>query len=68
MIQAVAENKYGFNMQVSVKAMAALDRDRPHQKAAGGKATFDKAVPSIGVCRDGAPSRKGLTESYQQRQ
>jgi hypothetical protein len=30
MIQAVAENKYSFNMQVSVKAMAAPDRDRPH--------------------------------------
>jgi hypothetical protein len=29
MIQAVAENKYSFNMQVSAAAMAALDRDRP---------------------------------------
>jgi hypothetical protein len=30
MIQAAAENKYGFNMQVSAEAMAALDRDRRH--------------------------------------
>jgi hypothetical protein len=27
MIQAAAENKYSFNMQVSVKAMAVPDRD-----------------------------------------
>jgi hypothetical protein len=31
MIQTVAENKYSFDMQVSVKAMAALDRRRPQQ-------------------------------------
>jgi hypothetical protein len=31
MIQTVAENKYSFDMQVSVKAMAALDREWPHQ-------------------------------------
>ena len=29
MIQAVIENKYSFNMQVLVKAMATFDRDRP---------------------------------------
>jgi hypothetical protein len=29
MIHAVAENKYSFNMQVSVKAMAVPDRNRP---------------------------------------
>jgi hypothetical protein len=31
MIQTVAKNKYSFDMQVSVKAMAAPDRERPHQ-------------------------------------
>jgi hypothetical protein len=33
MIQAVAENKYGFNMQVSAAAIAVLDHDWPHRKA-----------------------------------
>jgi hypothetical protein len=64
MIQAVGENKYSFNMQVSVKAMAALDRGRSHQRAAGAERLFEKAVQSIRVCRDGAPSRKRLTEFY----
>jgi hypothetical protein len=32
MIHAVLENKYRFNMQVSVKAMAAPNRDRRAQK------------------------------------
>jgi hypothetical protein len=57
MIQAVAENKYSFNMQVSVKAMAAPDCDRPHQGAAGPKRLFEKAVQSIRRCRDGATLR-----------
>jgi hypothetical protein len=32
MIHVVLENKYRFNMQVSVKAMAAPSRDRRTQK------------------------------------
>src|SRR3981081_4600959 len=33
LIQTAVENKYGFNMQVSVKAMAAPDRDQLREKA-----------------------------------
>jgi len=65
MIQAVDENKYSFHMQVSVKAMAALDRDRPHQRTAVAKRRFEKAVQSIRVCRDSVMARKALTESCQ---
>jgi hypothetical protein len=65
MIQMVAENKYSFSMRVSVKAIAAPDRDRPHQKLKVAKRLLTRPFSQLGYA---ATARKGLTESCQQRQ
>jgi hypothetical protein len=51
MIQAAVENKYSFNMQVSVKAMAALGRDRPQQKAAVTQRLLASPFSQLGCSR-----------------
>jgi hypothetical protein len=59
MIQATIENKYSFNMQVSVKAMATPDRDHCDLKSklcshcgqsARAMATFQSVLVSGTVC------------------
>jgi hypothetical protein len=59
MIQTVAENKYSFDMQVSVKAMAALDRDRPHPKAAVAKPFLTRPFSLLGHAATARPRENG---------
>jgi hypothetical protein len=59
MIQATAENKYSFNMQVSVKAMAALGRDRPHQKAAVAQRLLTSRFSPLGCAAAARPCENG---------
>jgi hypothetical protein len=64
MIETVDENKYSFNMQVSVKAMAAFDRVRPFPKSDSGATAFAKPVQSIRYCPAGATLRKPAGENH----
>jgi hypothetical protein len=65
MIETISKNKYSFNMRVSVKAMAAPDRDGRTKATAVAKRLFEKTVQSTRVCRDGT---NRATEFRRQRQ
>jgi hypothetical protein len=59
MIQATAENKYSFNMQVSVKAMAALGRDRQYQKVAEAQQFLTSRFSPLGWAATTRPCENG---------
>jgi hypothetical protein len=59
MSQTVVENKYSFNMQVSAEAMAAPDRDRPHQKAAVTQRLLTRPFSQLGCAVTPCPRENG---------
>jgi hypothetical protein len=66
MIQAAAENKYSFNMQVSVKAMAVPNRDLAALKELPWRSGFlRRPFNQLGRA---ATARIGPTEFHRQRQ
>jgi hypothetical protein len=62
MIQAVAENKYSFNMQVSAEAMAALDRDHSRRKPPLARQRSTIAFNQLGVVLPARLCGRWLTE------
>jgi hypothetical protein len=62
MIQVVVENKYSFSMRVSVKAMAALDRDRSRREVPLVRRLLTSAFNQLGIGLSARLCERLLTE------